>query len=193
MSEVSMSSKNSVIKTIIPILIVVLMFSSSLVIFLTPFTTRKWTVGSNTYEYETHFFGYWNFYNNTEIVSSGGSSTLDNFLIISPILIIVGLALSLILVPVLGSILSYDEKFQGNIRRILSMLVVLLGIIGFIGVMLQLPFFNYLDNLNNETKLSVGFSYSIIHFIVITLFGIILGILPIRNDRLNTQVTRSLE
>ncbi|MBK5113642.1 MAG: hypothetical protein KGD59_04600 [Candidatus Heimdallarchaeota archaeon] len=188
-----MSNRNSIIKTIIPIIVIVLMFSSSLVIFLTPFTTRNWTIGSNAYEYETHFFGYWNFYNNTEFVSSGGSSTLDNFLVISPVLIITGLALTLILVPILGFILSYDEKFQDNVRRILSMLVVLFGIIGFIGVMLQLPFFNYLDNLHSETKLGVGFIFSIIHFIVVTLFGIILGILPKRNERLNTHVTRSLE
>lgn len=153
----------------------------------TPFTTRNWTVGVNTYEYETFFFGHWNFYNNTELVSSGGSITLDNFLIFSPILIIVGLVLSIILVPTLGFILGYDERYRGNIKRIIGIFIVLVGIIGFLGVMLHLPFINYLQYMNSETKIGSGFIFSTILFVVIILFGIVFVVLPKRNERLDSN------
>ncbi|MHA1122657.1 MAG: hypothetical protein ACTSUW_02910 [Candidatus Heimdallarchaeota archaeon] len=193
MSKISMSNRNTIIKIIIASIIIVTMFSSCLVITFTPFTTRNWSVGSNSYEYKTYFYGYWNFYNNTEIVSSGGSSTLDNFLIFSPVLVIIGIVLSLILVPMSGFYLGSNGKKEGTIKRILSLLTVLVGLIGFIGVMLFLPFFNYLDNLHIETKLGVGFIFSTILFVVVTLFGIILLVLPKRNARHNSHNTRSLE
>lgn len=153
----------------------------------TPFTTRNWTFGVNTYEYETFFFGHWNIYNNTELVSTGGSSTLDNFLILSPILIIIGLVLSVILVPTLGFFLGYDERYRGNIKRILGIFIALVGIIGFLGVMLYLPFINYLKIMNNDTKIGAGFIFSTILFVIITLFGIVFVILPKRNERLDSS------
>ncbi len=188
-----MSSKNTIVKVIITIIIIVTMFSSCLLITLTPFTTRNWSVGSNSYEYKTYFYGFWNFYNNTEIVSSGGSDTLDNFLIISPVLVIIGFVLSLILVPFACFYLGSNGKYQGNIKRILSLPIALVGLIGFIGVMLSLPFFNYLDNLNIETKLGAGFIFSTVLFIGVILFGLTLVILPKRNASHNSQHTRPLE
>ena len=182
-----MSNKNSIIKTIIRIAILAMMLSCSVIMVYTPFTTRNWTDGVDTYDYETFFFGKWNFYNNTELVSTGGSDTLDNFLILSPILIIVGLVLSIILVPTLGFFLGYDERNRGNTQRILGIFIALIGIIGFIGVMLQLSFSNYLKILNSDTKIGAGFIFSTILFVLITLFGLLFAILPKRNERINSN------
>ncbi len=182
-----MSNKNSIVKTTIRIVILAIMISSSIIMVYTPFTTRNWTVGVNTYEYETFFFGHWNFYNNTELVSIGGSDLLDNFQILSPILIIIGLVLSVILVPTLGFFLGYDERYRGNIKRILGIFIVLVGIIGFIGVMLQLSFFNYLKILNADTRIGAGFIFSTILFVIITLVGLLFVILPKRDERLDTS------
>ncbi|TET28624.1 MAG: hypothetical protein E3J70_09095 [Candidatus Heimdallarchaeota archaeon] len=181
-----MSNRNSIIKIIIRIVILVMMLSCSIIMVYTPFTTRNWTVGVNTYEYETFFFGHWNFYNNSEFVSTGGSSTLDNFLILSPVLIIIGLVLSIILVPTLSFLLGYDERYRGNLKRILGVFIALVGIIGFLGVMLHLPFINYLKYLNNDTKIGAGFIFSTILFAIITLFGIVFAVLPKRNERLES-------
>lgn len=178
-----MSNKNSIVKTIIRIIILTIMISCSIIMVYTPFTTRNWTVGVNTYEYETFFFGHWNFYNNTELVSTGGSGTLDNFQIISPSLIIVGLVLSVILVPTLGFILGYDERYRGNTKRVLGISIAIVGIIGFLGVMLQLSFINYLKFLNIDTKIGSGFIFSTILFALIILFGIVFVVLPKRNER----------
>ena len=181
-----MSNKNSIVKTIIRIAILAMMLSCSVIMVYTPFTTRNWTDGVDTYEYETFFFGKWNFYNNTDLVSTGGSDTLDSFQILSPILIIVGLVLSIILVPTLGFFLGYDERYRGNTQRILGIFIAVVGIIGFIGVMLQLSFINYLKILHIDTKIGAGFIFSTILFVLITLFGLLFAILPKRNERLDS-------
>ncbi|MCK5045234.1 MAG: hypothetical protein KAJ76_09670 [Candidatus Heimdallarchaeota archaeon] len=181
-----MSNKNSIVKTTIRIAILAIMLSCSVIMVYTPFTTRNWTVGVDTYEYETFFFGKWNFYNNTEMVSTGGSDTLDSFQILSPILIIAGLVLSVILVPTLGFFLGYDERNRGNTQRILGIFIAIVGIIGFIGVMLQLSFINYLKILNIDTKIGAGFIFSMILFVLITLFGLVFAILPKRNEQLDS-------
>lgn len=182
-----MSNKNSIVKIIIRIVILAIMLSCSIIMVYTPFTTRNWTVGVNTYEYEASFFGHWNFYNNTEIVSTGGSDTLDNFQMLSPILIIIGLVLSVILVPTLGFFIGSEERYRGNIKRILGIFIALIGIIGFLGVMLYLPFINYLKSLNVDTKIGAGFIFSTILFVLITLFGLVFVVLPNRNERVTSS------
>jgi len=177
-----MSQRSTIIKTILRIIILVTMLSCCFILIYSPFTTRTWTVGANIYEYDTYFFGHWKYYNNTEIVSSGGSSTLDNFQIFSPVLIITGMVFSVILIPTLGFFYNSVQKESTNTRRIMGILVSIAGLIGFIGVLLHLPFINYLRSVTLDTKFGFGFSFGIVLFVVLILIGIIVTILPQRRE-----------
>ncbi len=183
-----MTRRNTIIKTIIRIVILIVMLSCCFILIYTPFTTRSWTIGTNSYQYDTYFFGYWKYYNNTEIVSSGGSSTLDNFLLISPVLVISGLVFSIILIPTLGFFFGSIEKKRDNTRRIMGILLSLAGLIGFIGVLLQIPFISYLKTVTVETTVGFGFIFAIILFVLILLVGLVFSSLPQRREILSKNI-----
>jgi hypothetical protein len=164
------------------------MLSCCFILIYVPFTTRSWTFGINSYQYDTYFFGHWKYYNNTEIISSGGSSTLDNFQVVSPVFIIAGMVLSVILIPTLGFFYGSFEKEQGNSKRILGILITLSGLVGFIGVLLHMPFISYLKSVAVETQFGFGFAFALILFIVIILAGIAVLAIPQRRRILSENV-----
>ncbi len=157
-------------------IVIIIVVAGIITIIFTPFTIREWTVTGDDYKYQTFFYGYWNLYKDGVIISEGGSGTLTNFPIFSLVLIIIGLVSSFILVPSLGFSLNRGDRYFKHFREVFSILVIICGIIGLAGTLLQIPFVAYLKSLHAETKYSIGFIFATIYFSLIIISGILLDI-----------------
>jgi len=145
-----------------------------------PFTKTIYEQGIDDYEYLTYYFGYWEHFKNGATYESGGAADLSNFLIASPILIIIALVFSLFVLPSLMSALTKNHSFYRKHRRIFGILTCLTGLLGFIGVLLQVGFYNLLHEGRPEAKYGIGFIIAIIVFLAYILLGLVASILALK-------------
>ncbi len=164
-------------------IVIIIVIVGIITIVFTPFTIREWTVSGDDYKYQIFFYGYWNLYENGVLIQEGGSGILTNFPIFSLVLLIIGLVSSFIFVPSLGFSLNRGDRYFKHFRGVFSILVIICGIIGLAGVLLQIPFVAYLKSLHAETKYSIGFILATVYFSLIIISGIPLDILIRLNNK----------
>ncbi|HUT82916.1 MAG TPA: hypothetical protein VMZ29_17100 [Candidatus Bathyarchaeia archaeon] len=167
-----MSETNTRRNTIVSFISVLLIAIFTVILLYLPFTTRDYSYLSDEYSYKTYYFGYWVHFKNGELWAEGGASLLTNFLIASPIMIIIALVFSFITLPSISSSLTKGDSYYTRHRRIFGILFSLNGIFGLIGLLLNLKFINYLQEDQFGTKIGIGFILATIIFSLYVLVGI---------------------
>ena len=155
-----------------------LLIAGSLGVILTPFTIYRYEESGDKYEFRTFFFGHWDRWKNGNLYSEGGIESLDNFPIVSAILIFIGLIGVFIFTLALSTVINNSHSYYNKYRRIFGILLLCSSIIGFIGTMLQLSYLNYLKSINIGTTLHTGFLISTILFSLFVIVGLPTTVVP---------------
>ncbi|MBN1328277.1 MAG: hypothetical protein JXA54_02275 [Candidatus Heimdallarchaeota archaeon] len=169
--------------TIVSFIAVLIAAVFTIILLYLPFTTRDYSYLSDDYTYKTYYFGYWVHFKNGELWADGNASLLTNFLIASPILIIIALILSFVTLPGLSSSLTKGDSYYNKHRRIFAIAFLLNGIIGLIGILSNLGFIKYLQENQLGTKIGSGFIIATIVFCIYVVIGIVVAANPKVGER----------
>ncbi len=173
-----MAENNTPINTIVSFISVLAIAIFTIILIYLPFTSYEYTYLSDVYIYKTFYFGYWTHFKNGELWADGGASLLTNFQIASPILIIIALVLSFITLPSLALSLTKADNYFNKHRRSFGVAFTFNGLIGLIGILVNLGFINYLKETQYGTNLGAGFIVAIIIFCIYILVGITAAVYP---------------
>jgi len=155
-----------------------LLLGGSVAVILTPFTIYRYEVAGDDYEFRTFFFGHWDRWKNGDLVGEGGIENLDNFPVVSTILIFIGLISNFIFSLALGTVINNSHSYYNKHRRIFGILLLCSSFIGLVGTLLQISYLNYLRSFNTETILHSGFLIATIIFSIFIIAGLPTTIVP---------------
>lgn len=150
-----------------------LLIIGAFVIFFTPFYVNR--IDQDHYR-NIYFGGYWKEIDGEE-VTTGERDELNNFPGITPNLIFIGLVIAFISTIWLSIIIT-KRKTTKLWYRVISGIVSLGAILGMIGTLFFLRFYQAQKTIDSNPSLGVGFYFSAVVFGLFILVGIVAQFLP---------------